>query len=208
MLPAGSTDRMKRCYEVTPCGGEPRWNIPAAPIDLALWLPDPGLEAWAQACYTPDALHIRLFAREDAPLQRFTGENDMVCLDSCLEFFFCPLPGDTRYFNFEFNPNGALYLGFGHDRQDSVRQLVPNAKKLFCITPLSLPGAWGICFQIPVEFVKLYAPEFALYRGLRLGGNFYKCGEETQTPHYLAWNRVCCDVPDFHRPWDFGWLVF
>ena len=30
----------------------------------------------------------------------------------------------------------------------------------------------------------------------------------TQQEHYLAWNRVACAEPDFHRPEFFGELVF
>ena len=200
---------MHRNYTVPYCGGEPDWaSIPAAQIDQPQWMPNPGIEAWAQVCRSQEALLVRLYAREVEPLARFTGETDMICLDSCLEFFFCPLAGDTRYFNFEFNPNGALYLGFGHDRYDSVRQLVQRAGELFCIERLTKEGAWGIGFQIPFAFIRIYAPEFSLSPGLRLRGNFYKCGEETRAPHYLSWNRIESETPEFHQPCDFGWLVF
>ena len=200
---------MQRSYAVSSFEGAPDWEtIPAAQIDEAQWLPNPGVAAWAQVCAAADALFVRLFARESEPLARFTGETDMICLDSCLEFFFCPLPGDTRYFNFEFNPNGALYLGFGHDRYDSVRQLVPRAGSFFCVEQLKQGDVWGIGFRIPYSFIRLYAPEFTLRPGLRLRGNFYHCGEETCAPRYLSWNRIHCETPEFHQPSDFGWLVF
>ena len=200
---------MQRSYAVSSCEGAPDWEtIPAAQIDEAQWLPNPGVAAWAQVCAAADALFVRLFAREAEPLARFTGETDMICLDSCLEFFFCPLPDDTRYFNFEFNPNGALYLGFGHDRYDSVRQLVPRAGSFFCVEQLKQGDVWGIGFRIPYSFIRLYAPEFTLRPGLRLRGNFYHCGEETCAPRYLSWNRIHCETPEFHQPSDFGWLVF
>ena len=54
------------------------------------------------------------------------------------------------------------------------------------------------------EFVRRFFPEFELRRGLRLRGNFYKCGDATVQPHYLAWNPVTSAVPAFHRPEDFG----
>ena len=200
---------MQRSYAVSSCGNTPDWKaIPAAQIDQAQWLPNPGIEAWAQVCAAPNTLHVRLFAREAEPLARFTGETDMICLDSCLEFFFCPLPDDTRYFNFEFNPNGALYLGFGHDRYDSVRQLVPHADAFFSVERLKQDGVWGIGFHIPFAFIRLYAPEFTVHPGLRLRGNFYHCGEETSAVRYLSWNRIHSDTPEFHQPRDFGWLVF
>lgn len=196
-------------YSIYMLENTPDWDkIPTAWIDQALWLPNPGIGAWAKACCFGEALHVRLFAREPSPLARFTGENDMVCLDSCLEFFLCPLRNDSRYFHFEFNPNGALYLGFGHDRVDGVRQIVQDANRLFCVQKLAENDIWGISFSIPFSFLKLYMPEFSVQNGLSLRGNFYKCGEETQTPHYLAWNRVKTASPDFHRPEDFGTLFF
>ena len=39
-------------------------------------------------------------------------------------------------------------------------------------------------------------------------GNFYKCGDRTETPHYLAWAKLSCDHPDYHRRQDFGTLRF
>ena len=38
-------------------------------------------------------------------------------------------------------------------------------------------------------------------------GNFYKCGDETKTPHYGSWNPIENPTPDFHRPEGFGELV-
>ena len=52
----------------------------------------------------------------------------------------------------------------------------------------------------------LTLPRFAL-RG-EAAGNFYKCGDRTETPHYLAWAKLSCDHPDYHRRQDFGTLRF
>jgi hypothetical protein len=57
--------------------------------------------------------------------------NDMVCRDSCLEFFLNPQPEKgTNYFNFEMNPFGTLYLGFGKDRYDS-KKIIDVSPELF-----------------------------------------------------------------------------
>ena len=39
-------------------------------------------------------------------------------------------------------------------------------------------------------------------------GNFFKCGDLTEQAHYLSWNPVTSEQPDFHRPQDFGLLRF
>ena len=40
----------------------------------------------------------------------------------------------------------------------------------------------------------------------KLLGNFYKCGDATEMPHYLSWNPIQTERPDFHRPEFFGEL--
>jgi len=44
--------------------------------------------------------------------------------------------------------------------------------------------------------------------GKTVRANFYKCGDELQTPHFLSWNPVRTERPDFHRPDFFGVLEF
>ena len=44
--------------------------------------------------------------------------------------------------------------------------------------------------------------------GKEIKANFYKCGDELQTPHFLSWNPIQIEQPDFHRPDFFGTLEF
>jgi hypothetical protein len=46
-----------------------------------------------------------------------------------------------------------------------------------------------------------------LEAGATLRANFYKCGDELQVPHFLSWNPIGVETPDFHRPEFFGKLV-
>lgn len=196
-------------YSVPAVSGDPDWSqVECAPICHVLWRGDPGIPAYAQLCRGSRQLYVRLYAQEREPLARFTGDFDMVCCDSCLEFFFCPLPEDPRYFNFECNANGAMYLGFGENAARNVRQVLPNPREYFQIQSFSDADGWGVTFSIPDSFFTLYLPSFRLYNGLELRGNFYKCGNETAFPHYLAWNPVQSPKPDFHLPQFFGILRF
>jgi hypothetical protein len=196
----------EKFYRAKYISGVPSWDmLEKADIDTALWLPcPPGMRAWARLCYTEEALFTRLSVAEEHILARFTGLLDMVCRDSCLEFFLSPCEGDGRYFNFEFNPLGALYLGFGGGRENSSRQIIPSYRELFNVKPFRLVEGWGIEYRIPLSFIQIFFPRFQFNRGLAMRGNFYKCGDETKTPHYLAWNPVERDTPDFHRPEYFG----
>jgi hypothetical protein len=197
-----------RTYTIPRVEGSPDWDsIEKAPVDSKPWKEFPlSMEVFAQVCHNGGALQARLSAGEEDPLARFSGDTDMVCLDSCLEFFFSPM-ADGRYFNFEFNPRGALYLGFGLGRDFTARLLIKNYRDFFAVKPFSGGGFWGVEFMVPADFITLYCPGFTLEKGRALTGNFYKCGDETKTPHYLVWNPVNTEKPDYHRPEFFGRLM-
>lgn len=183
------------------------WSqICEVPLMHTGWLEPCMVEARAQACYDDNALWIRMEAQESPIRAMLTGELDSVCTDSCLEFFFAPDQGDRRYFNFEFNPLGTIYLGFGAERSTRVRQIVRNSRELFHQNPFYTDKGWGIEFKIPLSFVQMYFP------GYTFSGesccNFYKCGDQTEAPHYLAWAPLTSEHPDYHRRQDFGILHF
>lgn len=190
-------------------GDAPWEKIEKAGIGSALWLePPPGLAAFAQLCYDKEKIKVRLTATESKILSRYSGILDPVCTDSCLEFFFSPREGLPHYFNFEFNPLGALCLGYGPGRSHSVRQYIPKYREIFSVKNFGAGGGWGVEYSIPLDFIRIYAPEFSLEAGKKIRGNFYKCGDETEIPHYLAWNKVDTPAPDFHRPEFFGEILF
>ena len=202
----GVDKSMKETYRV-PRGDGAHWeNIPRAELKETGWLEPAGVKAWMQQCHDGENLYVRLEAQESPIRATLTGTLDQVCNDSCLEFFFAPLEEDARYFNFEWNPLKSLNLGFGGTRPTRVRQIVKKMDELFCPQSWQEENTWGITFRIPAEFVGRYFPGFT-YSGTCCA-NVYKCGDETEHPHYLAWSPVTSDKPDFHRRGDFGTLVF
>ena len=182
-------------------------SVPTLCVDECLWLPDAGAAMQGQVCYDDAALYVRLSVREKNIRAEHKTPGCMICEDSCMEFFFCPTAGDDRYFNFEWNPNGQLYLGFGPNRYDSVRLLVQDEQAQFDPQPARTADGWELTFRIPVSFVRRFVPEFSLTPGKLLRANFFKCGELTPQPHDYAGNRVASETPDFHRPCDFGALT-
>lgn len=183
------------------------WNqIETVSLKHTGWLEPNSVAATAQACYEGGALWIRMEAQEWPIRATLTGELDSICTDSCLEFFFAPDPEDRRYFNFEFNPLGSIYLGFGAERATRVRQIVRDSRELFHQQPFYTDDGWGVEFQIPLSFIQMYFP------GYTFSGesccNFYKCGDRTEVPHYLAWAPLTSETPDYHRRQDFGILCF
>ncbi|MHB1455061.1 MAG: carbohydrate-binding family 9-like protein [Saccharofermentanales bacterium] len=43
-----------------------------------------------------------------------------------------------------------------------------------------------------------------MYVTVKETGNFYKCGDKTDCPHYGCWNPILLPAPDFHVPAFFG----
>ena len=182
-------------------------QVPALAIDSLHWTPAVDITAQAQVCYDDKALYVRLSAQEEHIRAEVTSPFEETSEDSCLEFFFSPIPGDIRYINIEFNFNGCMYLGMGTSMDDLVR-LIPEDKELFHQVPRAIPGGWEITYQIPVEFVQRFFPNFQPVSGGTMRGNFYKCGDLTPQPHYLSWSPLTNPTPAFHCPQDFGGLIF
>lgn len=188
---------------------EPDWDaIPIAPIDALLWTEHCSVRAFAQLCYTSDSLRLRLCAAELDIRAEEQPPLGMPCRDSCLEFFFCPAAGDSRYFNIEFSPSGCMYLGFGRSISEHSRLLVTGAEDIFRPDIKILSGGWEVSYRVPFDFIRRFFPDLNICPGMTMRANFYKCGDETVSPHYLAWNPISCPTPAFHRPQDFGQIIF
>lgn len=197
-----------KTYLITKTQGTPDWNeVPHLDIDHCQWNYWADVSAKAQLCYDEDNIYVRLTAREAEIRAEGQGQTAMPCLDSCLEFFFCPLPESKTYFNIEMNPNCAMYLGIGTDRYDLIRLLLPDGGNLDAQASRTEDG-WFVSYRIPVSFIQRFFPEFKVESGTMMRGNFYKCGDETAKPHYFAWNPIEGDKPDFHLSQWFGKLYF
>lgn len=185
----------------------PDWSVPEkAALAHTGWATPCPISAQAQLCHDGENLYVRMEAEEQPVRATLSGLLDQVCDDSCLEFFFAPVPGDLRYFNFEFNPLGAMNLSFGALRPNRVRQVPKKAAEWFQPQPFATERGWGLTFRVPLAFLRLYWPDFSFEGGA--SANFYKCGDQTPVPHFLAWAPLSSGTPDFHRPQDFGRLIF
>ena len=198
--------RETKQYLISAVDGEPDWSrIPELEVDRVLWKPDCGIRAFGQFCHDEEYLYVHLRAAEKKIRAEYTELLSPVYRDSCLEFFFMP-DGDDRYFNFEINPNGCLLLGFGHGRKDRVMLARQDMTELFGIRTARTGDGWEAFYRIPISFLRLFLPGFSFTGMLR--ANVYKCGDLTEQEHYLSWNPVVSGTPDFHRPEDFGRMVF
>lgn len=219
------TDQPPRpSYTIRPVAAEFRPGDPAAPwadvpplrIGHYLWLENdyrPDVEV--RLCWSRGFLHVRFRVGERRVRVRHTKFQDPVYKDSCVEFFVDAFPESRQgYINFETNAAGTLLAAFGPDRSHR-KPLWPEDLAGFEIVS-SIPGPldgehgaeeWTLEYRVPLAlFRKVYGQD--VRPGHRAAANFYKCGDETEAPHYGAWSRVDTPAPDFHRPEFFGEIVF
>lgn len=187
--------------------GQPDWNqIPVMQIDYQKQEVNHGITAQAQLCWSDVGIHVHLSCQEKHIRKELTGKLDPIWEDSCLEFFLRPTE-DLHYFNFEFNPNCALFLGYSKGKPNIVRLLVPGyMEKMFAPVSNLTDDGWEITYTVPFEFIQNFFPDFQPKSGTKFYGNCYKCGDETVVPHFLMWNPLPMEC-SFHSPEHFGRLI-
>ena len=168
---------------------------------------DAGIETKVQLCYDEAAIYARFTVKEANIRAEETGDIGRPCEDSCVEFFFCPMPNNKNYFNIEMNTNLCIYLGIGSNRHDLCRMIQHDKNPLAAEVAMTEDG-WQMTYRIPVAFIQRFFSEFKAESGAMMRGNFYKCGDLTVQPHYYSWNPVEVENPDFHRSEFFGKLYF
>jgi hypothetical protein len=159
------------------------------------------------------ALFLKYFVKEPHVRSVNSEFNSSVWEDSCVEFFFSP-EGANGYYNFEINATGALLGAYGPDRNNrqwqdiSVLQKVKTYPSLGKdpVGEIATPTSWDILVEIPVEVFVHH--QIRNLDGLKGKANFYKCGDKLPGPHFLSWNKVDVDKPDFHLPVYFGPITF
>lgn len=158
-------------------------------------------------------IYIKYYVRETNVKAEKTLTNEMVCEDSCVEFFVSP-SDDGIYYNLECNPIGTVLMGSGHGRSDAVRA---DARVISGIRRLTIMGTepfaeisgdirWSLTLAIPLE--TFFHHKIGDLRGKSFMANFYKCGDKLSNPHYVTWNPIRTEKPDYHRPEYFGSLKF
>ena len=164
-------------------------------------------ETTAALVYVPGTgLFCRMRSEESSPRALVTEPDGDTYKDSCMEWFIncAPEQGDA-YLNFEANPLGTLHCKLGKDRY--VRQALPAEVLRPQAKALVGDGFWQVDYLLPDETIRAVFGKDGLKSGDVLKSNFYKCGDETATPHWGMWSEVRLSRLDFHRPDFFGTLI-
>ena len=137
-----------------------------------------------------------------------TDDQGPVWEDSCVEFF-CHVPGEDTYCNFECNCIGAMV---GSRRKGRAEDVVPFSSDEMerierkCTYPREAfeekdgMFEWTVEEKIPLDLIF----KQPIAKGQKLKCNFYKCADKTKRPHFVSWQPICLPKPDFHCPQFFG----
>lgn len=157
------------------------------------------------------SLFIHFNVTENNIRAKYTGDQEPVWKDSCVEFF-CQLPEQKHYFNFEFNCIGTCLATKRLSRTEDIMPF--KSEEMDLIKRFSSLGikpfeektgnfVWKLTVEIPFSLIGIQTAKLPQI----LKANFYKCGDETSIPHFLSWNQIMTENPDFHQPEYFGELL-
>jgi hypothetical protein len=160
--------------------------------------------------HSAECLLIKFYVKEKEIRALNTQYNSPVYEDSCVECFIS-FDADTAYYNLEINCTGTILLAYGHGRSDRnyiTEQKLKKIGRQVLITHDTETGliSWELTVVLPIEVFAHHS--IASLTGRKCRGNFYKCGDLLAQPHFLSWNDIKSEAPDFHLPEFFGRLEF
>ncbi len=162
--------------------------------------------------HTGTEIWLKYNVQEKHILARETRINGEVYKDSTVEFFISV--DGKNYYNFEFSCIGTVHLAFGPGRGNRNRvnpELIKNIEIESSLgnQPFEEKTGnfnWEMMIRIPIKCFEF--DSLKTFDALQATANFYKCGDATSEPHYITWNPVETQNPDYHRPEYFGKVFF
>ena len=141
---------------------------------------------------------------EEKPKTIYSNRDEPIYKDSCLEFFVAPIEGREEYINIETNSSGAYLSEFGKGKYDRVflASVTEKTPSVSTFMGEDLEGAyWGVKIALTKSFLSaLYKVDEEDIAFSVVRANFYKCGDDCDIPHYLAFSPVTTLPPGFHNP--------
>lgn len=161
-----------------------------------------------------DNQKIYLYYQVEGEELRAVNTKDFMSVweDSCVEFFM-QRKGEKIYRNFEFNVHGVLLASKHETRNSSEKfseEMMSSIKRFTTIRHIYKSNRqlsdWTLYVEVPKSAIGFSQDEKLSQQ--TIGANFYKCGDETNEPHFISWNPIDLPKPDFHVPQFFGELTF
>ena len=152
------------------------WDKPSwqgvLPVELTYYMGDKPQhfpKVQSKVAYDEDNIYV-IFRVDDNYIKAVAQKNqDAVCRDSCVEFFFTPGDDISRgYMNMETNCCGIILLFFQKSRgQDVVKVSQEDLAKIeiahslpytVITEEIQKPTAWTLEYRIPISVIEKYMP--------------------------------------------------
>lgn len=184
------------------------------PINTVNWPAFPYQpEVQFRIAHTDDAILLNYRVKEASVRAVAAGDNGAVWEDACVEFFSIPA-GDGIYYNVECNCAGTLLIGAGAgrgNREHASQEVLDKVQRWSSLGRASFEERVGECnweLALVIPYSAFFKHQLTDLDGKTIRANFYKCGDGLQTPHFLSWNPIGLEKPNFHCPEFFGTLNF
>jgi hypothetical protein len=182
-------------------------------IDIAPWPEYPDKpQVFFTIAHNKENIFIKYDVTESEVLARYKEINDPVYKDSCVEFFIA-FDDKKDYYNIEFNRLGTCLGRYGTEREDRIELPVELLKTIKYERTIKQNNDtnepeinWTLTVAIPIQVFCFHS--FSSIQHKKSSMNFYKCGDDLSQPHFLAWNNIVSDAPNFHLPVFFGSVEF
>lgn len=192
-------------------------NIEFNPIDEVNWKTYPYKpDVKFRIAHSINEIYIQYVVREEGSRATFGQDaGSRPYTDSCVEFFMIPSSKDSVYYNLEMNCIGYGTFACGADRKartrfgDEILSQIRRESSLGAEPFGDRNGIveWTLTIAIPKSLYS-YMADIEDFSKRTVRANFYKCGDDMKVPHFLSWNKVGCEKPNFHTPEYFGNVYF
>ena len=169
-------------------------------------------QASFKAFHNGEKLFLQFNVTEKDIHTKITEDFGEVWTDPCVEAFIAP--DENTYYNFECTCIGRMLVAC-HAKEKKTEHMpldtLASIERYPTLGTENFPLqkgeiSWSIIEVIPAT--ALFNHEIKNWNGKTMRANFYKCGDNLPTPHFLSWNKIDFPRPNFHLPRFFGEITF
>ncbi len=190
-----------KVYNTYAFENEINWQeVPEEKLGFFLWDSAAEYNVYFKMCFLKgEGIALRMRCDETQLRAQGKVRDDRVWEDSCMEMFLCPFEHRNEYVNFEINCKGVYLSQFGLTREKRVfiKELtdIPADVK----TEIT-PDGWSLELFVPCRLIsEVFGEEFNADK-CNIKGNFTKCGDLTEHPHYGSFAELSTLDLGFHNP--------
>lgn len=198
----------KKIYKTYIFEDAPKWEkVDCGSLEFSNWDSEVHYNTFFKMCFVKNKGIFLQMKTDETQLRRVnTKRDENIWEDSCMEFFLCPFSHREEYLNFEINPNGAYLCQFGKGKTDRVFLKSITDAEATVRAEVTADG-WSVELFVPENLIsEAFGEEFRV-KECTLKGNFYKCGDLTDKPHYDSFNKMSTLPPGFHNPECFADII-